>query len=296
MGLFAWLVIHKHKAQMTTDRSHWACISSRMSAPLVKLLSALFTPSGLHPSTKRLRGPTNLWHLGSAWEKTSVSYCTVAKMPPPQQDNISYHRNLHMRTNPTSSISQSFLLLTILGNTIMSTITCMQAGTNETQHLSAVTHSLIYVLSHKPSLYACHKWHPVQIKSMNTLTEPIAPLIRTSYCRWAVVIPKSCLSEWQSTDEKPTAKIVADCLWRMNMQIKQAVNEKQSGGFGSSPFLRLPLNLALFKNTESLSILNSSQSTEGDMGGKKKAVFVLPCEPLSSFGDYCISHKLFSER
>lgn len=53
------------------------------------------------------------------------------------------------------------------------------------------------------------------------------------------------------------------------MQIKQAVNEKQSGGFGSS-FLRVPLNLASFKNTESLSILNSSQSTEGDMGKKPK--------------------------
>lgn len=35
------------------------------------------------------------------------------------------------------------------------------------------------------------------------------------------------------------------------MQIKQAVNEKQSGGFGSS-FLRVPLNLASFKNTKSI--------------------------------------------
>lgn len=35
------------------------------------------------------------------------------------------------------------------------------------------------------------------------------------------------------------------------MQIKQAVNEKQSGGFGST-FLRVPLNLASFKNTKSI--------------------------------------------
>lgn len=76
------------------------------------------------------------------------------------------------------------------------------------------------------------------------------------------------------------------------MQIKQKVNEKQSEGFGSS-LLRVPLNLALVKNIESLSIMNSSQSKEGNMRGNQSAFF--PCEPLSSFGAYCISHTLFSE-
>lgn len=76
------------------------------------------------------------------------------------------------------------------------------------------------------------------------------------------------------------------------MQIKQKVNEKQSRDFGRS-LLHVPLNLALVKNTESLSIMNSSQSEEGDMRGNQTPFF--PCEPLSIFGAYCIS-RLFSER
>lgn len=68
--------------------------------------------------------------------------------------------------------------------------------------------------------------------------------------------------------------------------------KNKAGGFGSS-LLHVPLYLALVKNTESLSIMNSSQSKEGDMRGNQSPFF--PCEPLSSFGAYCISHKLFSE-
>lgn len=59
------------------------------------------------------------------------------------------------------------------------------------------------------------------------------------------------------------------------MQIKQKVNEKQSRGFGSS-VLHVPLNLALVKNMESLSIMNSSQSKEGDMFGNQS-----PFSPVS---------------
>lgn len=73
------------------------------------------------------------------------------------------------------------------------------------------------------------------------------------------------------------------------MQIRQKVNEKQSGGFGRS-LLHVPLNLAWVKNPESLSIMNSSQSEERDMRGNQSPFF--PCVPLSSFGAYCISHKL----
>lgn len=59
------------------------------------------------------------------------------------------------------------------------------------------------------------------------------------------------------------------------MQIKQKVSEKQSGGFGSR-LLHVPLYLALVKNTQSLSIMNSSQSKEGDIRGNQSPFF--PCE------------------
>lgn len=44
------------------------------------------------------------------------------------------------------------------------------------------------------------------------------------------------------------------------MQIKEKVNEKQSGGFGSS-LLHVPLNLALVKNRKSIN--NEFQSEQG---------------------------------
>lgn len=44
------------------------------------------------------------------------------------------------------------------------------------------------------------------------------------------------------------------------MQIKQKVNEKQSGGGLAVPFYMFPLYLAVVKNMESLSIMNSSRS------------------------------------
>lgn len=77
------------------------------------------------------------------------------------------------------------------------------------------------------------------------------------------------------------------------MQIKQKVNEKQSGGVLAAEFLHVPLYLALVKNMESPSIMYSSQSEEGDMRGNQSLFF--PCKPLSSLGAYCISHRLFSE-
>lgn len=59
------------------------------------------------------------------------------------------------------------------------------------------------------------------------------------------------------------------------MQIKRKVSEKQSGGFGSS-LLHVPLNLALVKNTENLSIINTSQSMEGEKKGNQT-----PISPVS---------------
>jgi len=56
------------------------------------------------------------------------------------------------------------------------------------------------------------------------------------------------------------------------MQIKKKVNEKQSGGFGSS-LLHVPLYLALVKNTESLLIINSEQGRRHE--GKSASTFHL---------------------
>ena len=66
---------------------------------------------------------------------------------------------------------------------------------------------------------------------------------------------------------------------------------KNKAGVLAAAFLHVPLYLALVKNTESLSIMNSSQSKEGDMRGNQSQFF--PCEPLSSFRAYCISHCMY---
>lgn len=58
------------------------------------------------------------------------------------------------------------------------------------------------------------------------------------------------------------------------MQIKQKVNEKQSGGFGSS-LLHVPLNLALVKNMEGLLIMNSTQSKKRDARGNQSPFSVV---------------------
>lgn len=68
---------------------------------------------------------------------------------------------------------------------------------------------------------------------------------------------------------------------------------KTKRGSLAAAFLHVPFYLALVKNTESLSIMNASQSKEADMRGNQSPF--TPCEPLSGFGAYCISHKLFSE-
>lgn len=56
------------------------------------------------------------------------------------------------------------------------------------------------------------------------------------------------------------------------MQIKQAVNEKQSGGFGST-FLRVPLNLASFKNTKSIDTEFGSEHREKTQINKNQSSF-----------------------
>lgn len=63
---------HKRMVQTTTDRAPWACLGSRMSAPLVSVVFGSFLFFKLHPSPKRWKGQTIPQHLGSASKKTST--------------------------------------------------------------------------------------------------------------------------------------------------------------------------------------------------------------------------------
>lgn len=62
---------------------------------------------------------------------------------------------------------------------------------------------------------------------------------------------------------------------------------KNKAGVLAAAVYMFPLIWHWLKNMESLSLMNSSQSKEGDMNGNQSAFF--PCEPQSSFGAYCIS-------
>lgn len=136
--LFAWLVILQ---QTQGPNDYWPrpldLPKQQDVGPFSLCCCWLFSFSRLHPSLKRWRGQPIPQHLGSTSEKTS----TLLHGPNSNHAlgkallHVTYIR-IHMHKDPTSSISQSFLLPTILGNTMMLTFTSIQTHTNEIQHPS----------------------------------------------------------------------------------------------------------------------------------------------------------------